>query len=322
MRHHLRPLLFTLILSAAASASASTSFDCTTVRFGQPDWTGVSIKAHTAAWILDQLGYETRLEWVALPTAYRGMANAELDVLLAQWLPSQREQFRPYGIEGSLDVLSPNLEGARYTIAVPAYVHDAGVTSLADLDEHKERFGGRIHGIEFGSGGNDTIQRMIEDDFAGLGDWELVGSSEPNMLAALEEHEKAGEWIAFLGWSPHPMNISHDIRYLSGGREYWGPNKGEVIVNTVTRRGLAWACPNLGQFLDDYDWTVQEQSLAMAHVANRGMSPLAAGRRIMRENPAMLERWFAGNGTYQTGRIRTIDGERAARQVIAEALGQ
>ena len=304
-----------------AAAAGPPGFDCGTVRFGQPDWTGVSIKAATASWLLEQLGYETELEWASLPTVYRGMSNGTLDVMLGQWLPAGREAFRPYGIEGSLEILSSNLEGARYTIAVPGYVYAAGVTSLADLDAHRHRFGGRIHGIEFGSGGNDTVLRMIADDFAGLGDWRLVEASEPNMLATVERHVEDGDWIAFLGWSPHPMNVDHDIRYLSGGARYWGPDKGAVTVNTVTRSGFPWACPNVGQFLDNYDWTVAEQSLAMKHVANGGMSPLAAGQRIIRDHPGMLERWFANGGKYRTGPIRTADGRRQARPVIREALG-
>lgn len=309
-----------MALSGIPAASAAPAFDCSTVRFGQPDWTGVSIKARTASWILDRLGYTTELEWMALPTVHRGMANGTLDVFLGQWLPSQRAQFRPYGLDGSLEIVSSNLDGGRYTLAVPAYVHEAGVTSIADLDAYKDRFGGSIHGVEFGTGGNDTIQKMIDDDHAGLGDWKLLESSVPNMLKAVEQHIEAGEWIAFLGWTPHPMNVEHDIRYLAGGSEYWGPNKGEVIVNTVTRTGFPWACPNVGQFLADYDWTVQEQSLAMDYVANRGMDPLEAGQQIVREHPAMLDRWFAG-GIYRSGRMRSADGESDPRQVIANALG-
>lgn len=311
----------TLSLSSAASAAETDhDFDCGSIHFGQPNWTGVSIKTDTATWMLKQIGYETETTKGSLPIVYQTMSDREIDVLLAQWMPSQRQQYREFGVEGSLDILSPNLVGGRYTIAVPDYVYDAGVTSIEDLDEHKEKFGGEIYGIESGSGGNDTIKKIIADDYAGLGDWDLVASSEPGMLSEVSKREGNEEWIAFLAWAPHPMNINHDLEYLAGGEDYWGPNKGEVIVNTVTPTGFAWACPNIGQFLDNYDWTVEEQSLAMGYVNNDDMSPLEAGKKVIRQNPEMVERWFGRSGIYQTGGIKMAGGEGDPKEIIGSAL--
>lgn len=323
MKHHMLATFAAASLSFGSAAGAEEvdhDFSCDSTHFGQPNWTGVSIKTDTATWMLEQIGYETETTKASLPIVYKTMADQEIDVLLAQWMPSQRGQFREFGIEGSIDIISPNLAGGRYTIAVPDYVYEAGVTSLEDLDEHKEKFGGEIYGIESGSGGNDTIKEMIDDDYAGLGDWELVASSEPGMLSEVSKREREEEWIAFLGWAPHPMNINHDMEYLAGGADYWGPNKGEVIVNTVTPKGYAWACPNVGQFLDNYEWTVEEQSRAMDYTNNDDMDPLEAGKKVIRENPEMLERWFGQSGIYQTGGINTAAGEGNPEEVIQEAL--
>ena len=310
-----------LIAGTVHAADSPEGYDCSTVRFGQPNWTGVSIKTSTAAWMLEQLGYETKTTKGSLPITYNAMGGDDIDVMLAQWMPSQRSLFREFGIEGSIDLVSPNLRGGRYTIAVPSYVYEAGVTNLEDLDQHKEKFGGQIFGIEPGSGGNDTVKSMLEDDYAGLGDWELVASSEPGMLSEVGKRTSSDEWIAFLGWAPHPMNVNYDIEYLSGGGDYWGPNKGEVIVNTAVREGYAWACPNLGQFLDNYNWTVAEQSKGMALVREDDMAPLEAGKKVVQENPKMLDRWFAASGIYQTGGIDTADGKKDAEPVVTDALG-
>ena len=40
---------------------------------------------------------------------------------------------------------------------------DAGVKSLADLGANKDKFGGKIYGIEAGNDGNRIIQAMIDD---------------------------------------------------------------------------------------------------------------------------------------------------------------
>ena len=321
---HIKAATFSLAVALAAgtahAADSPEGYDCSSIRFGQPNWTGVSIKTATAAWMLEELGYETKVTKGSLPITYNAMAGDDIDVMMAQWMPSQRSLFRDFGIKGSIDLVSPNLRGGRYTIAVPSYVYEAGVTSLADLDQHKEKFGGKIFGIEPGSGGNDTVKSMLEDDYAGLGDWELVASSEPGMLSEVGKRTSSEEWIAFLGWAPHPMNVNYDIEYLSGGSDYWGPNKGEVIVNTAVREGYVWACPNIGQFLDNYDWTVAEQSKAMAYVREDDMEPLEAGKKVVAETPKMLSRWFDRSGIYKTGGIDAADGETDARQAIEKAM--
>ncbi|SDG06857.1 glycine betaine/proline transport system substrate-binding protein [Limimonas halophila] len=325
-----RGILFAVTMAATVSVSATASaqdaeelakdFKCDTVRFAQPPWTGVSIKTETAAWMLKKLGYEVENTTASLAVSYKAMAGDDVDTMLSQWFPSARSMFRPFGIQGKLDIVSPNLTGGTYTLAVPDYVYEAGVKSIEDLDEYKDRFGGQIYGIDHGSTGNDTVKSLIKDDYAGLGDWELTPSSEAGMLSALANHTQDEEWIVHLAWAPHPMNINHDIKYLEGAAEYWGPNKGEVIVQTVTREGYAWACPNVGQFLDNYDWTVDEQSLAMEYVQNQEMEALAAGKRMIRENPEMLDRWFDRSGIYQTGGITTLNGEKAAKPIIAKAV--
>ncbi|MDZ7810485.1 MAG: glycine betaine ABC transporter substrate-binding protein [Arhodomonas sp.] len=180
-------LATTLGLMLSTAVSAEEDFDCGSVRFGKVNWTGVSIKTATASWMLEQLGYNTEVTSASAPIVYQTIKGGELDVFLGQWMPSQRQVFRPFAREGSIDVVSPNLQGGKYTIGVPSYVYEAGVTSIEDLDAHKERFGGEIFGIEPGSGGNTTLTRMIEDDYAGLGDWELVASSEPGNALRGEE---------------------------------------------------------------------------------------------------------------------------------------
>lgn len=67
-----------------------------------------------------------------------------------------------YRDSGTVETLRANLEGAKYTLAVPKYVYDAGVKSFADLAKHAEEFKHRIYGIEPGNDGNRLIQSMID----------------------------------------------------------------------------------------------------------------------------------------------------------------
>jgi glycine betaine/proline transport system substrate-binding protein len=67
---------------------------------------------------------------------------------------------------------------------------------------------------------------MIEEDAFGLGDFQLVESSEQGMLAQVARMGRPSEPVVFLGWEPHPMNANFDMVYLAGGDDWFGPDYG------------------------------------------------------------------------------------------------
>ena len=91
-----------------------------------------------------------------------------------------------------------------------------GVKSLADLGANKDKFEGKIYGIEAGNDGNRIIGTMIDDAKNNLAGFELVESSEAGMLTQAEKAMKNNEWIIFLGWTPHPVMGDMKIAYLDG----------------------------------------------------------------------------------------------------------
>jgi len=141
------------------------------------------------------------------------------------------------------------------------------------------------------------------------------------MLTEATRRHGKGQWAAWLAWQPHPMNLNIDLKYLNGGEDYWGPNQGGATVYTMTRTGYAWQCPNVGQFLENYTFTVDEQSQLAGYVINDEMDYDEAGRALIKDKPELLERWFGAGGTFQTGPIKTADGSKNAMDVVKSALG-
>ena len=90
-----------------------------------------------------------------------------------------------------METISQNLEGAGYGLVVPTYVADAGVKSLADIGKQRDKFDGKIYGIEPGNDGNRIVLGMIEDKANGLDGFELVESSEAGMLSQAREGDEA-----------------------------------------------------------------------------------------------------------------------------------
>ena len=67
-----------------------------------------------------------------------------------------------------------NLEGAKYTLAVPKYLYDQGLKSFADIAKFKGKLAGKIYGIEPGNDGNRLIIDMIKADKFGLQKFQIV----------------------------------------------------------------------------------------------------------------------------------------------------
>ncbi|MCP1313030.1 MULTISPECIES: choline ABC transporter substrate-binding protein [unclassified Halomonas] len=295
----------------AALPSAALANECTTVRFAEVGWTDITATTALASEVLEALGYSPRVDTVSVPIAYAGMRNNDFDVFLGNWMPSMASISDPYVEDGDVERRVANLEGAKYTLAVPQYVYDAGVTSVTDLAEHADQFDSRIHGIEAGNDGNELIERMIADDAYGLGDWQVVDSSEAGMLSELTTRVPNEEWMVFLGWEPHPMNTNFDMAYLSGADDYFGPDLGGATVYTNTRVGFVDECPNVGQLLDNMTFTLEMENELMASIMDDGVAAREAANAYLKEHDNVLEAWLDG--------VTTRDGDEGLT-AVREAL--
>ena len=205
-----------------------------------------------------------------------------------------------YRDEGSVEVLGVNLEGAKYTLAVPSYTADAGLKDFADIAKLKDELDGEIYGIEPGNDGNRLILDMIESNAFGLKGFELVESSEQGMLAEVARAVKRKQHIVFLGWAPHPMNNNFDLVYLSGGDDVFGPNYGGATVYTNVRKGYTGECPNVGKLLGNLKFTLPMEGAIMGAILDEGEEPNDAATAWLKANPDILDGWLAG--------VKTLDG--------------
>lgn len=301
-----------LMIGAAPLAMAEVPQSCQTVRFAEVGWTDITATTALTSEVLEGLGYETSSDTVSVPIAYAGMKNGDFDVFLGNWMPSMASISDPYIEKGQVDRTGANLEGAKYTLAVPQYVYDAGVTSVADLDSHADKFGQRLFGIEAGNDGNMIIQDMIDDDAFGLGDWQLVDSSEAGMLAELKSRTGSQDWMVFLGWEPHPMNTNFDMAYLEGADDYFGPNLGGATVYTNTRGGYVEECANVGALLDNLQFTLTMENQIMGAIMDDGQDPRDAAQQWLQNHPEVLDQWLDG--------VTTVNG-KPGLPAVKESLG-
>ncbi|WP_342644157.1 choline ABC transporter substrate-binding protein [Rhodoligotrophos ferricapiens] len=304
-----------LVLGTAAglsSASAQEPDSCKVVRFSDVGWTDITATTGLASVVLSALGYEPQVQVLSVPVTYASLKNKDIDVFLGNWMPTMEADIKPYREDGTVETVRTNLEGAKYTLAVPDYTYEKGLKSFADIAKFKDDLGGKIYGIEPGNDGNRLILGMIEKDQFGLKTFELVESSEQGMLSQVQRATRRNEDIVFLGWEPHPMNANFSLKYLDGGDEVFGPNFGGATVHTNVRKGYLQECPNVGQFLKNLSFTLTMENEIMGAILDKGQQANDAASAWLKQHPEVLDGWLKD--------VKTIDG-KDAREAIKAKLG-
>ncbi|MBK5414349.1 choline ABC transporter substrate-binding protein [Pseudomonas sp. TH31] len=306
-------LLATLTLPLMVHAAEPES--CATVRFSDVGWTDITVTTAITSEVLESLGYTTKTTLLSIPVTYRALAaGKDLDVFLGNWMPTTENDIKPFRDAGTVETVRANLHGAKYTLAVPDYVYDAGLHDFADIAKFKDKLNGQLYGIEPGNDGNRLIQSMIDKDAFGLKDFKIVESSEAAMLSQLKRATRKNEWMVFLGWEPHPMNTRNKMKYLSGGDEYFGPNFGQATVYTNVRKDYLTQCSNVGKLLQNMEFSLAMENQLMDAVLNQNQKPRAAAKAWLKANPQVLEAWLVG--------VSSRDGRDGVKVASASLTGQ
>ncbi len=309
MSHSLPRSLAALPLAVAIALPAQA--DDATLDFGVPAWPGITVKTEIASQLLEPLGYRTNSQELGLQVIYQALETGDLDVFLGGWLPAQQPMLAPREESGAVVRVANNVDGAQMTLAVPEYLYAEGITRFADLDENRERFDGQIHGFGAGSAASEILNKAIEDDAWGLGDWRIVDTSTVGMLSAAEDAISREEPIVWVGWTPHWMNLELPMRYLDDSEDLFGDNNGESEVLTLMRSGYADAHPNLVTFFEQFTFSAEEQSWMIKGFGLDERSAPEVASEWIESHPQRVEAMLDG--------VTTEEGE-PAWPAVREAL--
>lgn len=298
----------TLTTLAALTASTSMAFaQCDEVVFSDVGWTDITTTTSATKQVLEALGYDVDVKVLSVPVTFASLEKDDVDVFLGNWIPAQNAAIKPYLDSGEIEQLAVNLEGTKYTLATPTYAWDEGLKSYADIHKFADKLDSKIYGIEPGNEGNGYLVSLTEENKYDLKDFEIVESSEQGMLAQVARAYDKKEPIVFLGWEPHPMNANFDLKYLPGGEDFFG---GEGQVYTVTRKGYAEECPNVGKLLTNLKFSLPMENQIMGEILDKGEDADDATMAWMKANPDVLATWLDG--------VTTKDGEPGLPAVKAE----
>lgn len=271
----------------ASSESAAESAD-ETIDIGQISW--AENIAVTNMWkvILEEEGYDVEFHLLDMGTQMAALANDELDVNLEFWLPVQDknylEQYQEQ-IDFSEEVWYDN---AKVGLVVPAYMED--INSIEDLNENKELFENQITGFDPGAGTMDTTEEMIAEYEL---DFELVPSSEPAMLTAIEEAIREEAPIVAPLWNPHRVFSEMDLKYLDDPKNMFGETE---KIHHAKRLGFADDFPEVNQWLKN--WKMDDDSIGelMSYVAEAeeaGEEPIVGAEKWVEDNRDLINEWLS-----------------------------
>lgn len=288
----LKTLGLTSLLLTSSVALSIEPEQCQKVTFSDPGWTDIGATNGVATTILKALGYDTQVYLLSVPVGFESLKNGKIDAFMGNWMPAQSAFMEKY--KDNLDIIRTNLEGVKFTLAVPNYVFDAGVKDFADLAKFSKEFRQRIYGIDAGAPANQKLQSMIDSNDFNLKGWKVVESGEQAMLSQVARMVKRDNFIVFLAWEPHPMNVNFDLKYLTGGDKYFGPNYGGATIRTVSRKGYIDECPNVGKLLSNLEFGLKMEN----EIIGSSEKPERAATNWIKAHPEVLDKWLHGVTTY------------------------
>ncbi|TEB08552.1 Glycine betaine/carnitine transport binding protein GbuC precursor [Pelotomaculum schinkii] len=250
------------------------------VELGYVQWDSEIASTNVVKKVLEDLGYEVKITAVDAAAMWLGVGEGNFDGIVAAWLPSTHKDYYA-NVKDKIEDLGPNLEGAKIGLVVPAYVT---INSIEELNSVKDKFAGKITGIEPGAGIMIATETAIKDYDL---NYELQSSSSAGMVAALKKAEDNKDWIVVTGWTPHWKFAKWDLKYLEDPKNIYG---GEEYINTIVRKGLQKDKPEVYAVLDKFHWEASDMGAVMLDIEN-GMKPEEAAAKWVEANQDKVKEW-------------------------------
>jgi len=294
MRKRLKSFSFVLIAVIAVVAflaASAAEVEQKEVNLTYVNWEEGVAWTHFFQTVLeDEMGYDVTITAADVGPAFAAVASGNQDFFMEAWLPGLHA---PY-VEQNPDLVdvATIYEDGVTGLIVPQYMYDDGVTAISDLrdPEVMERLNGQITGIDAGAGMMIKTQDEIMPEY-GLEEmgYELVASSSPAMLAAIESAIADEEYIVGMGWQPHSMFGRYPLVILEQDEaQVWSLDD----IKVMGRPGVEEDLPEVVEFFSNVKWTNETIGPLMVHIGDSNLDTLEAAREWKNENRDIWEGWL------------------------------
>jgi len=283
MRLEKRTILVMAVIAVfGVFAIASNAMARQKAEMAYVEWACATATAHVfEAAVEANMDYTIDLTPVSAAAMWQALSAGDVDFITSAWLPVTHGHYLERVGDNVVD-LGPATEGARIGLVVPEYVE---IDSIAEINEYADRFNREITGIDPGAGIMSRAEEAIE--VYGMDDMDLMESSDAMMTAVLGDKYGAGDWVVVTGWTPHWKFGNWDLKYLEDPEGVFGD---EETINKVARQGLDNDHPELYEFLENFELSLDELHEVMAWIEETGDLEGSA-KRWVEENSDKVAAW-------------------------------
>ena len=230
--------------------------------------------------VLEDKGYTVEVtEFSEWGIAYAALTKGDVQILASQTDYVAQDYWQKN--KNRLEKLSPVSHGLYQGIAVPKYVT---IDSIEQMNEHADKFGGKIVGIEPGSG----LMREAADAVEAYGlKLQLIEGSTAAMTAALKSATDRQEWIAVTLWEPTWMALKFDTKFLADPKGIFAPPQGYYWIG---QKGFAEANPEAREIIGGVYVPIADIAAINAAV-NDGKTMDEAVAEWTASHEDLLKRW-------------------------------
>jgi glycine betaine/proline transport system substrate-binding protein len=214
--------------------------------------------------VLERRGYKLNLRQMDVGPVYTGLASGDLDVNFDAWLPYAQKNYWDKS-KDSLKDLGTWYEPTSLEIAVPSYVK--GVKSLEDLKGKASTFGGKIIGIEPGTGEMNLLKTKVLPGYGLDKEYKVVDGSTPAMLAELKRSYARKKPVAVVLWSPHWAYSRYDLTKLKDDKKLFGEGN---TIRTITNEKFTGQYPQLTKWIKGFRMSEGELGSLESEINQRG----------------------------------------------------
>ena len=258
------------------------------LKLGWSPWADAEVVSLMAAQLIEsELKQPVERVMADIGIQYQSVARGDLDLMLMAWLPGTHRDYWGKVRDQVLD-LGPMYSG-RLGWIVPDYVPREVISSINQLQNPQlaARFGGRVQGIDPGSGLNQASLKALKQ--YGLTSMELVASSSAAMTAVLAQAIEEQRWLIATSWTPHWMFARFKLRFLSDPKGSFG---GTERIHAVARQGLDQRHPALTAFLSRFH--LPESDLDGLLLQAQESSAETAVSTYLARHPNRVRYWTTG----------------------------
>ncbi|MET7778490.1 MULTISPECIES: ABC transporter permease/substrate binding protein [Streptomyces] len=235
--------------------------------------------------VLARRGYTLNLKQMDVGPVYTGLASDDLDLNFDAWLPYAQSNYWEQH-KNDLRDLGTWYRPTSLEIAVPSYVKD--VKSLADLKGKAGTFGGRIIGIEPGTGEMNLLKTKVLPGYGLDKEYKVVDGSTPAMLAELKRAYAKKQPVAVVLWSPHWAYSEYELTKLADDKKLFGEGN---TIRTISSKKFPEQYPQLTKWIKNFRMSESELGTLESEIKQRGQGhEEAAVAAWLKEHPDVVER--------------------------------